>query len=127
MEGVSVAIKKGGKYLLIQQPETKPFPLKWMFVSGTTERGEALEATAIREVREEVGLDIQIMKKAAVLVGDYKAKLVHFFLADWRGGAVKADPREIKDFGWFSYEELKKLDLMGATRRFIELHPKALG
>jgi 8-oxo-dGTP diphosphatase len=124
MEGISVIIKKDGKYLLLQQAKTKPFPLKWLAVSGKMKDEETSEQAAIREAREETGLVIEIIDKAITLPADYGTENVTFFLANWKSGEVKTDPKEINDFGWFKPEEILKLDLMNATRIFFEKHFK---
>jgi len=43
-----------------------------------------------------------------------------FFLADIQGGEIKINEREISEYGWFTIEEAKKLNLMGATRKFYD-------
>ncbi len=120
MEGVSVIIKKRDKYLMLQQARTRRFPLKWMGVSGAVEEGETPEEAALREVKEETGLDIEIVRKAATLKADYKTKELHFFIANWKKGEVKIDSSEANDFGWFTHEQILKLNLMDATREFFE-------
>lgn len=124
MKGISVVIKKDNQYLMLQQSKAKPFPFKWMPVSGGVEKEETLEEAVIREVREETGLDIEIIGEVAILKGDYKVKQLHFYTANWKNGQVKIDPREVNDFGWFSYEEILKLDLMNATKIFFEKYFK---
>lgn len=125
MEGISVIIKKDNKYLMLQQGKTRKFPLKWLPVSGAVEENETPEEAVIRETKEETGLTIEIIKKIVTLKADYKAKDLHFFIALWKDGEVKPDTREINDFGWFTYEEILKLDLMPATRQFFEKYFKA--
>lgn len=120
MEGISVIIKKDGKYLLLQQAKTKPFPLKWLAVSGKMKDGETPEQAAIREAREETGLVIEIIGKSATLPADYGTTELHFLLANWKAGQVRTDPKEINNYGWFTLEDILKLDLMNATRIFFE-------
>lgn len=120
MKGVAVIIKKGDKFLLLQQARGRPFELKWMPVSGAAEDSEDLIDAVKREVKEEIGVDICNIKEAAVLKADYKVKDLHFFTADWKSGEIKPEKREINRFGWFNKEEIGKLDLMKATKEFFE-------
>jgi 8-oxo-dGTP pyrophosphatase MutT (NUDIX family) len=47
------------KYLIIQRAETKhPYPGVWQVISGTIENNEKAIETAIREINEEIGIDI---------------------------------------------------------------------
>jgi NADH pyrophosphatase NudC (nudix superfamily) len=119
MDGISVVIKKDNKYLMLQQSKKKPFSLKWMAVSGEIEKGETPEEAVIRETGEETSLDIEIVGKIITLTADYKTEKLHFFIANWKGGEVKIDPREAIAFGWFTYEEILKLDLMNVTKIFF--------
>jgi len=51
----------GDKVLMIQKSDEDPYnPLKWEIPGGRLERGEDLSEHLRREVREEVGLDIEI-------------------------------------------------------------------
>ena len=124
MDGVSIVIKKDGKYLLIQQAAAKPLPFRWFNVSGAMEAGETLEEAAVREVKEETGLEIDLLRETIALKSDWKTEKTHFFIANWKSGKVKPDAREINSCGWFTYEEILKLELMPATRIFFEKHFK---
>ncbi len=124
MKGVSVIIRKDDKYLMLQQPKAKPFPLKWLNVSGRIEDGETPEEAAVREAREETMLEIEVVEKIITRPADYKTKYVDFLLADWKSGEVVPDPKEAMDFGWFTLEEVLKLDLIKGTRVVFENHLK---
>ena len=58
----------------------------WVFPKGTPDRGESIEETALREVREETGLDVSIVAPIGVtdywfaVPGERVHKFVHFFL-----------------------------------------------
>ncbi|MBD3314041.1 NUDIX domain-containing protein [Candidatus Woesearchaeota archaeon] len=126
MKGVSVIIKKDDKYLLLQQARGRPFELKWMPPSGAVEEGEELADAAKREVKEETGLEIENLEEAAMLKADYKADELHFFTADWKSGDMNPDIRELNKYGWFTKEEIKKLDLMKATKEFFERYSEEM-
>ncbi|MBL7206591.1 MAG: NUDIX domain-containing protein [Candidatus Aenigmarchaeota archaeon] len=123
IDGVSVVIEKAGKYLMIQRAKEVPLPLKWTCVGGKIEAGETPELTAIREVREEVGLEIEIIEQLAMLKGDIVEKL-YFLLAKWKDGEVEMEKKEIRDFGWLNPEDVLRLELLPATRKFFEEYLK---
>jgi|SRR5579884_1189093 len=57
---VAVVIARGGQILLGERGPTTREPGKWSFPAGFVERGERVEDAARREVREEVGLDVEL-------------------------------------------------------------------
>ena len=81
----------------------------WSFPKGHVENSETEEETAIREIREETGLDASIdtafrhqvtySPKPGVI------KDVIFFIAVITGGAERAQKEEISQLGWFSFQE----------------------
>jgi 8-oxo-dGTP pyrophosphatase MutT (NUDIX family) len=107
----------------------------WFYTGGHVDPGELPEEAAIREAKEESGLDVEIIdcgKKGmaikgsnakgplGILIMDYNYPLgrhIHyemFFLAKPKNGIrnLKRNKEESLDMDWFSKEELKKLDMM---------------
>ena len=63
-----IVLRDGKKILFIQRAVTKKsLPNVWAFPSGTVEEGETMEMTAIREAREELGIDIEVKKALATI------------------------------------------------------------
>ena len=56
----------------------------WLFPKGHLEEGESLEEAALREVREELGLEARIVDKAGVVRFSYEGDdyEVHFFVME---------------------------------------------
>ena len=83
----------------------------WAFPKGHTETGETLEQTALREVQEETGYDIEIVKKLADIgyTNGQTGELVRLTL-------FQAKPLKIFTVAergiysmWFSFDEARKL------------------
>jgi 8-oxo-dGTP diphosphatase len=55
-------ILKDDKVLSAQRSESMSLPLKWEFPGGKTEKDESPEECLIREIREELNLDIEIIR-----------------------------------------------------------------
>ncbi|MTI83268.1 MAG: (deoxy)nucleoside triphosphate pyrophosphohydrolase [Firmicutes bacterium] len=61
MKRVTAAIiEKNGKILVTQRPRTDKLGLKWEFPGGKIEPGETPEQCLVREIKEELNLDIKI-------------------------------------------------------------------
>jgi 8-oxo-dGTP diphosphatase len=104
---------QGNKILLIKR-NTIPFKGYWALPGGRMDPGERVEQTIVREVKEETGLDVTIVRK----VGEYVEKGVKddvdyeyyptCFVVKPVGGEVKKQESEIQEIKIFSLNELPK-------------------
>ncbi len=101
---VTVIIEREGRILLGKRAAWTRSPGKWSFPAGFVERGEVVEVTAIREVREEVGLDVQLGPLLGVLSepGETVVLLVYPALSA-TGNPVPGD--DVTEIGWFSPDD----------------------
>lgn len=120
--GATAVIEKNGKHFLIQQSKNKPLAGKWRHPGGHFEKGETSEDTIRRELKEELNADVLFVGKTPLAIGkhDYEPFYFSFYKVGVKNDDFITDKNEIANFGWFSIEEIKKLDLMGATRKFYE-------
>ena len=82
----------------------------WCLPKGLIEQGETTEETALREVKEETGLEGQIVKKIGEISYNFFRrkryfKTVHFYLLKSVGGSVKNHDFEADRVRWFSISE----------------------
>jgi 8-oxo-dGTP pyrophosphatase MutT (NUDIX family) len=71
--------RQDGRYLLIRRAEGLPGGGHWCPVTGRPEPGEELPAAVVREVREEVGLDVEVGKEVfSCLTSDHQFRLRWF-------------------------------------------------
>ena len=88
-------------------------PLRWSLPKGTPDAGESLQETALREVREETGLDVAIEAPIGninywfVTPRDrvHCNKTVHFFLMAHKGGSTDRHDPEFDEVEWFPSDQ----------------------
>lgn len=116
---VMVLVRDGEKLLLARSPHFKPGV--YSALAGFVEPGETLEECAVREVREEVGIEIANLRYFASQPWPFPNSLMIAFFADYAGGTIIPEPGEIEDAGWFQPGELPLLpDPVSIARRLIE-------
>jgi len=112
-------ILKEQKILLIKRSNyTKIYPGFWACPGGRAEPNETAEQNAIREVKEEVNLNFKPTK--ILTTATWQNRFLYRFLGTW-SGTIKIQEEEVTDFGWFTYEEAKKLELAFDYGEVIEL------
>lgn len=95
----SVALIREGRVLLICRARA-PFLGDWTLPGGRVEPGESVEACAIREVREEIGIEIATLSPVLVMpVGSGGRFLLQVYAStDFSGDIVLSD--EVSDTAW---------------------------
>ncbi|MGE3961392.1 MAG: NUDIX hydrolase [Dehalococcoidia bacterium] len=103
---------EGVEVILVSRRATGLFALP----KGKVDPGEAIEQTALREVREETGLQAEILERLGEVrywftdeTGDRVDKVVHFFLMRPVGGSLQDHDHEFDDVGWYHLVEAERL------------------
>jgi 8-oxo-dGTP diphosphatase len=88
---------------------------RWQLPKGLVDEGESPEQTALREIREETGLETELLAPIDVIeywyAGHKKGrrvrfhKFVHFFLCEYRSGDVTNHDREVLEARWIPIDE----------------------
>jgi 8-oxo-dGTP diphosphatase len=100
-----VLLIEGGRVLLVKQSYG---PRLWALPGGMARPGETLEEAAVREAREETGLDVRL--GGLVAVADRGQLLLAVFAGAVRGGQMRPEPGEIEELRWFSPGDLASVD-----------------
>lgn len=125
--GVGAVVWRGGELLLARRGRP-PKQGTWTLPGGMQHVGETVAETARREIREETGLDIEVVDVVAVvdLIERDAAGAVRYHytivdvLAEWRGGeAVAGD--DVDAVAWVRPDALDGYELSGDALRVIRL------
>ena len=88
-------------------------------ISGFTEAGETLEETVVREVREEVNIEIRDIEYAKSQPWPFPNSLMVGFKARYLSGTIRPDGDEIEDANWFSKDNMPELPGCGSLSRLL--------
>ena len=122
---IIVAVIRGSEILLAR---SRRFHGDFYSVlAGFVEYGETFEQCVKREVREEVGIDVENIRYIASQPWPFPNTLMVAFTADHAGGVVIADNVEITDARWFDACDLPAIPPEGTiARRLIDLFVEKL-
>jgi NAD+ diphosphatase len=116
---IIVAVTRGDRILLARAPR---FPeALYSVIAGFVDPGESLEACLHREVAEEVGITVGNLRYFGSQSWPFPHSLMIAFTADYAGGEIRIDEREIVDAGWFAADRLPRIpDRVSISRRLID-------
>jgi 8-oxo-dGTP pyrophosphatase MutT (NUDIX family) len=111
--GLVIDDRPDGRWVVLIAHRNAAGTIQWTLPKGGLEEGEALAQAAVREVREETGLDAEVVDKLGVV--DYwfvwrpdevrYHKFVHYFLMRHRGGDMAARDDEAEEVVWLPFSE----------------------
>ena len=104
--------------------------MRWQLPKGIVDLGETPEITAVREVREEAGIETELLSLIETIEYWYRAtkygkpvrfhKFVHFYLLQYRSGDVSDHDHEIEEARWVRFEEAIEMLAFEGERRVVE-------
>jgi 8-oxo-dGTP pyrophosphatase MutT (NUDIX family) len=115
-----------GTEVVLASRRTKRGDLAWGLPKGQVEPDERPEETAVREVREETGIDADVERDLGeisyfyVWEGVRVRKRVRFFLMRATGGDVSRHDHEMEEVRWFPAKEALRKASYGSEREILE-------
>jgi 8-oxo-dGTP pyrophosphatase MutT (NUDIX family) len=106
-----------GEYLLVQEKQPKAYGL-WNLPAGWIDEGETPQQAAVREAKEEVGLDVKLTDNEPLhqAMNTAKDRTLTSFEAEVIGGEMKFQKEELLDAKWLSIKEIEELNSQGKLR-----------
>ncbi len=109
--GVLLRETPAGREVLLGRRRRERDGATWSLPKGTPDGDETPEQTALREVREETGLEVRILESVGeihyrfVRGGRRIEKTVHFYLMEVTGGDLAGHDHEFEEVRWFDLAE----------------------
>ncbi len=124
---IMALIRRGDELLLARSPHFPPG--MYSALAGFVEPGETLEQTLVREVREEVGIEVANLRYFASQPWPFPHSLMIAFNADYVGGEITPEPGEIEAADWFTATRLPPAlpSKISISRRLIDAALAELG
>jgi NAD+ diphosphatase len=116
---IIVLVRRGDEALLARGAR---FPAAfYSTLAGFAEVGETLEETLAREVAEEVGVQIKDARYFGSQPWPFPHSLMIGFTAEWAGGEIRVDGKEILEARWFRADALPPVPPpISIARRLID-------
>ncbi len=124
---VGAAILRHGTFLAAQRQQPMADPLKWEFPGGKVEPGEDSRQALVREIREELALDIEVGDRLGrgTGTGGGRTIVLDVYTATVVGGEIRlAEHRQV---GWFRAADIDRLDWAAADRPVLPALRRVLG
>jgi len=131
-----VIYRHSGSGIEVALTQTHRGPM-WCLPKGRVESEETLEEAALREVQEETGLRGTIASPLRPIEYSYQArtadggrtsvaKIVHFYLIEFRDGSTEDHDAEVVDVRWFPLDVAGRLLHHAGERDILALAKKQL-
>lgn len=112
---------RGGQLLITQRRPGDHLGGLWEFPGGKRESGETFEGCLVRELREELGIEVEVLSRLETLTHEYPEKTVHleFFQCSW----LRNEPRTLgcHDFAWVEAEDLSRYSFPPADAQLLDM------
>ncbi len=124
-EAVVGVIHDAGRFLLIRRADGIPAAGWWTPPSGRVEPGETQPEALVREMREELGLEVTPLRQVWTCPSSDGRFVLSWWLAEADDVTTTPDPAEVAEVRWCTVDELLELSPTFAddVRFFVDVWP----
>ncbi|MGZ5473683.1 MAG: NUDIX hydrolase [Thermoanaerobaculia bacterium] len=122
--GVVIATRDGALHVALIATRNKT---RWGLPKGAVGPDESSEAAALREVREETGLEARIVRPLETIEYHFRAgdtlilKRVDFYLMEYVAGELEPQLSEVDDVQWFELSSSPQRASFDSERKLLEM------
>ena len=122
--GVVISLRDGAPHVALIATRNKT---RWGLPKGAVVEGETSEAAALREVREETGIEARIVRHLDTIEYFFRAgdtliqKRVDFYLLDYVAGELEPQLSEVDDVEWVELTSSLKRASFDSERKLLEM------
>ena len=113
-------VEHEGRYLIGRRPEGAPLAGLWEFPGGKVETGETFQACLIREIAEELDIEIAVDELLEEITHSYPEKVVRLCFYNCRLIAGEPKAVHVQAWKWVTRAELRKEEFPAADAKLIE-------
>ena len=121
-----IVVRQDGGHLSVLLVRAKKDPTLWIFPKGHIDAGETAGAAALRETREEAGIDGELVGPVGepldFLSGDELVR-VHYFVIRPVGEVASSEGRETR---WFAFGDARRALVFDGARRLLDTTRKKI-
>jgi len=119
LEVAAGLVFRDGKILITQRPAYSHLAGLWEFPGGKREPSETFEQCLHRELREELGIEVEVGPLVEELTHDYPDRSVHlrFFRCRWL--LHEPQPLHCQALAWVTAGELSQYQFPAADQRLL--------
>ena len=121
-QGVVAVIRDPlGRFLVVKRSEQVVAPGQWCFPGGMIHQGESPAVALVRELREELGVEVQVGRLLWKSTAPWKVKLWWYEAHLDPRAPIQPDPREVSSWEWMRLEQLAtEPQLLESNRAFVQ-------
>ena len=134
--GVGAVVVDGGRVLLVRRAN-EPLKGEWSLPGGAVDAGESLRAAVVREVREETGVETEMIARIDRVEYWYYwkedcqrvryHKFVYFYLLRYRSGDPRDHDHEVNESRWVDIDDAIKMLAFGSEKEIVRRAKELIG